>query len=211
MSLSNASLQCRFIRQQKAAVRIQSAVRGHQQGTRYQKLRTASIRLQSAWRAVLARRFSKKRRAARVVQRHYRGFAVRAAIQRHHQAATQIQVSIAMVLQLHFASVLCNTALPRCGSIVIVRTESIVTGLLEESLAEELVCTTEKSSCYNPGLCSSSHCPKALRQGELARPAANATSTTDVKSRPTAITVPLPRFRWLMFLINLSQTKDSYK
>ena len=210
-SLANASLQCRFLRQHSAAVRIQSAVRGHLQGARYQQLRAASIRLQSAWRAVSARSFSKKMRAARVVQRHFRGFAARAAIMRQHQAATQIQVGMAMVSQLHLVAVLCNTALPRGVSIVTVRTESVTPGLLEASLAEELLCATEKSSYCSPGLCSSTHCPKALRQGEFALYAVNAVSASAGEGKPSAIALPPPCSRSLIVLVSLPHMKGSHK
>ena len=132
-------------------------------------------------------------------------------MKRQHQAATQIQVSIAMVSQLHLAPVHCNTALPRDGSIAIVTAESTVTGLLEESLAEELVLATKKSSYCNPGLCSSSHCPKALRKGEVALSAANAKSTSDIEDKPTATAGPLPRFRSLGFLVSLPQMMGFYK
>lgn len=87
-------LVCRLLRQQQAAARIQAGARMHHHRQAFRTAKEAAIRLQAAWRAALARQHAQEMRAAREIQKHVRGFLVRAAWRCNRDACIKIQVEI---------------------------------------------------------------------------------------------------------------------
>jgi len=91
-ALLSAKYNFRYTAQRMGATRIQAAVRGRQQRTRFLASRASAVRIQTAWRGAAARVLCRRMRAARTLQRHCRGFAVRRRLHSQRASATRIQV-----------------------------------------------------------------------------------------------------------------------